>query len=364
MKHYHKVFQILGSMVGIGLLVLTALLSINVSLSNAADTLYVGDVGDNSVKSFNAETGEFLSATVKHSLAGLKGPRGILIALGGLLVSDQNAGTAAPGDIILYSLATGKFDFVVQNNLKKDAPSVPRGIILPPSVDGFPINVFYVADETEETSTKKPPTQGRIRVYTTAGVFVSDLTPPADLIDAFHPHGVVIGPDGLLYVSSAPNLSTPSVPGLGGQILRFNPDGSFNKVFISDAGGVGHLNRPEGLAFGPDGNLYITSFRAKATDTDKIKIYQGPGGASPGAFVDDIELDAVGQPRAFAGACLFGPGGKLFIPVSTGAVRLYDVTLKTFLNDFVPPGGPLVSGGYLTFGLTNPATLDYQPLAE
>jgi DNA-binding beta-propeller fold protein YncE len=189
---------------------------------------------------------------------------------------------------------------------------------------------------------------------------VRDLTPPANLIDTFHPNGLLIGPDGLLYAASAPKLSTPSVPGLGGQVLRFNPDGSFKDVFISDPGGVGQLNRPEGLVFGLDGNLYIVSFRADATDTDKIKIYQGPGGVSPGTFVDNIALDQVGQPRAFAGACLFGPEGKLFVPLSNGEVRRYDVTTK-IADPFVPAGGPLVSGGYLTFGKTNPATLNYEP---
>jgi DNA-binding beta-propeller fold protein YncE len=68
----------------------------------------------------------------------------------------------------------------------------------------------------------------------------------------------VIGPgDGYLYVSNYPNLAT----GLGGDVLRFTAGGDFVDVFIHDDGGVGHLNRPEGLVFGPDGSLYITSFR-------------------------------------------------------------------------------------------------------
>jgi hypothetical protein len=57
MKNKKEGWSILGSKVGVALLVLTALLCVNVSLANAADTLYVGDVGDNSVKSFNADTG-------------------------------------------------------------------------------------------------------------------------------------------------------------------------------------------------------------------------------------------------------------------------------------------------------------------
>jgi hypothetical protein len=83
-------------------------------------------------------------------------------------------------------------------------------------------------------------------------------------------------------------------------------------------------------------------------------------------MTDEIDLDVVGEPRAFAQALLFGPQGLLFVPISgsgpdTGAVRRYDVNSKVF-DDFVPPsaqGGALGAPWYLTFGETNPATLQY-----
>ncbi len=96
----------------------------------------------------------------------------------------------------------------------------------------------------------------------------------------------------------------------GGHVLRFNPDGSFKNVFISDNGGVGNLNRPEGLVFDPDGNLYITSFPADTTDTDSIRIY-----SANGDFLRKIDLDIVGQPRAYAQAIIFGPNRHLFVPI-------------------------------------------------
>jgi hypothetical protein len=131
------------------------------------------------------------------------------------------------------------------------------------------------------------------------------------------------------------------------------------------------FNRPEGLVFGPDGNLYVTSFQASSTDTDKILIFAGPYGRKPGALRGKIDLDQVGQDRAYAQALLFGPEGRLFVPItpSTGAyagqVRRYNVNdLGNIRFDiFVPSSSmgtsPLVSSWYLTFGNTDPATLNY-----
>jgi hypothetical protein len=85
--------------------------------------------------------------------------------------------------------------------------------------------------------------------------------------------------------------------------------------------------------------------------------------ATTGAEVNSIALDAVAQPRAYGEAILFGPGGRLFVPISTvsspdsGAVRSYDVSTGSFVN-FEPPG-TLGSGWFLTFRNTDPATLAY-----
>ena len=111
-------------------------------------------------------------------------------------------------------------------------------------------------------------------------------------------------------------------------MLRFEPDGSFVDTFIRDentTGDPGHLNRPDGLVFSPDGYLFVTSFRANANDGDSIRVYDANG-----LFVGKIDLDSPGGDRAFAQAILFGPGGHLFVPIAgngpdTGEVRRYSV---------------------------------------
>src|SRR5262249_18850917 len=151
-----------------------------------------------------------------------------------------------------------------------------------------------------------------------------------------------------------------SANGLGGEVMRFDPvSGNFLGDFVeSDA--VNDLNRPEGLVFGPDGNLYVTGFRAGATDTDKILEFS----RTTRAYLGKIDLDQAGQPRAYAQALLFGPDGKLFVPITdafpdntspyAGEVRRYDLGTDAY-DVFIPPvadGGPLGEPWYLTFGST------------
>jgi hypothetical protein len=148
-------------------------------------------------------------------------------------------------------------------------------------------------------------------------------------------------------------------------VLRFHIDpvtGAVTSQIFVQSDATNDLNRPEGLVFGPDGNLYITSFRADANDTDKILVFDRDGNFLKAKA---IGLDQLGQPRAFAQALLFGPGGFLYVPISgdgqhtTGEVRRYDVSAGSF--DISSTSAHLGQPWYLTFGKTNSATLVYEP---
>lgn len=309
------------------------------------DSLYVSDAGDNSVKRFCAQDGRLLDTFGNGSL---QGPRGILYE-GNILVANQNVLQPYPGEIDQYHHKDGTFLGALVPHTDPNAPFAPRGIIR-----GLDNNTLYVADLGSGNI-------GRVATYdVNTGHFLGDLD-FSSLINsesnptpgAFHPRGLVFGTDGLLYISLFSQIN----PLLGG-IVSYNFSTGAATVVASynqsTSGCTQHLHRPEGLTFGPDGNLYVTSFRAGLTDYDRILIFKN----GTGICIGEIPLDQ-GQPRAFAQYLLFGPGGLLYIPITnTGAVRTYSVSTMTFVN-FVPPGGPLHAGWGLTFGQTNPDTLAY-----
>jgi DNA-binding beta-propeller fold protein YncE len=320
------------------------------------DFLFIGDERDNTVKRFNPITGEFLNNFVVSGSGGLNGPRGLLYnSEGNLLVSNQNVDVNDPGNVLLYNGKTGAFIRELVSSEGCNAAFAPRGIILSNN------NSLFVADFLDINN--QP---GELREFNgSTGEFLRNLLHP-DFFAPFFPRGVVIGPhDGLLYVSVM-NIFN----GLDGWVLRFNPEtGEYLGEFITSSE-ENNLHRPEGLVWGPDGNLYVTSFLgADPSDVDKILIFN-----QSGELIDQIELYTPGAPRAFAQAILFGPNGKLYVPITgpfdqmgqpagvfTGSVRVYNVGTKMF-DEIVPPflsGGPLGVPWYLTFRNTDHATLTY-----
>jgi DNA-binding beta-propeller fold protein YncE len=323
----------------------------------AGDVLYIGDAADDSVKGFDAHTGEYLGTFVAAGAGGLHGPRGMIFRNPGtLLVANQNVDQPFNGEALRFNGQTGALTNALVPASNADAPFAPRGMVVKD-------NALYVADlqgaDTDE---------GRIAFYdANTGQFLGQFT-PAGFAGQFNPRAVVFGPDGGLYVSAFDFTNLAA-----GYVLRFDTaTGAYKIIAANDGDGVAEpgetqdLHRPEGLTFGPDGKLYVTSYRADATDNDRIIGFN----ASSGAVTTEINLDLPGQPRAFGQAIEFGPGGKLFVPISgngpdTGSVRSYDVATGTY-SVLVQPGGALGSGWYLTFGQTNPATLAYdtRPGAE
>jgi DNA-binding beta-propeller fold protein YncE len=319
----------------------------NPQATSEDDVLYIGDGGTDTIKSFDANTGAPVGESDGPGISGLAGPRGIVVSGGQLLVVNQNVGLDLAGEVLRFDTGTGTFLGALVASTGQDAPFAPDGIVLGGAGDLFVGNMLRKPNSG-------PP--GRVNRYDAgAGVLLGCLKMKTN---EHHPRGVVFGPDGLLYVSTRDFTN-----GQGGTVLRFYPDGK-SEVFIDDKGGVGQLNRPDGLVFGPDGRLYVTSFRSVPGDTDSIRIYKADG-----SFDGKIDLhNGTTDTRVFAQALLFGPGGKLFVPVSTsatpasstGEVRCYNSPITGDYSVFVTfESGLLLQPLYLTFGKTNPSTLDY-----
>jgi hypothetical protein len=322
-------------------------------LSGVHDVLDIGDNNDNTIKQFDAKTGAYLNTLVAPGSGGLAGPRGLIDRNNGqLLVANQNVDLPMNGEIDRYDDKTGAVLAPLVPASDPNAPFAPRGMVLDDKV----VYVANLQDNTDST------TNGEIKEYKAGnGKFLGNLV-PTGFSGQFNPRAVVFGPDGDLYVSAF-DVNNPLV----GNIVKFDTATGSSRVVafnngngIADPGETKDLHRPEGLTFGPDGNLYVTSFRADASDVDRILVLNG----TTGKLKHEISLDSVGGDRAFPQAILFGPGGDLFVPISgngpdTGAVRRYNVTTDAYTN-FVAPGGPLGSPWYLTFGKTDPSTLGYK----
>jgi hypothetical protein len=309
-----------------------------------ADSLYISDIGDNTVKQFDANTGAYEGTFVTAGSGGINVPVGIDFGPGhNLLVAtrDRNPFTT----VAEFDGQTGAPLGSLVPGSNPNAPWSARGIVRGPG------HKLFVADIGDFGRSGQHP--GQVRMYDDqTGQFLGSLQAPGFYEAQFNPRGVIIGPDGNLYVSTREPGAT------GGDIFKFNSiTGAFLGDFITSTP-ANDLNSPGVPAFGPDGNLYVSSFSAGGNDTDKILEFNG----TTGAYLGKIDLNQAGQPRAFAQQVLFGPEGKLFVPIqSQGEVRRYDVSSGTF-DVFVTPhaqGGPLVQPWNLTFGQTNPFDFSY-----
>ena len=163
-----------------------------------------------------------------------------------------------------------------------------------------------------------------IKRYTASGAYLGNFV-TAGSGGLRGPVGLAFGPDGNLYVASA---ST-------NQILKYSGvDGSFLGVHVGSG-----LVSPRFITFGPDQNLYIASYAGgvQKFSGNTLTTFISPGN---GEFE----------------AGVFGPDGNLYVSDFNfsgggGAVHQYNGTTGAYIKDFVTQHN----------NLSNPAGLDFGP---
>lgn len=277
-------------------------------------SLFVTSQLDRSVREYDETTGAFVK--VAASGGALGDPIGVVVGLdGNLLVTDGQT-----NQVKRYDKTTGAFiDVFASTNL-----AGPMGMTIHEGM-------LYVANSN--------PPMGVQRFDATTGVntghFVPSLTNP-------FPTDVKVNPANnhlyLVYWNDATvetfDLTTMASLGL---------------LFPAGSGG---LYTPPAIAFGPDGNLYVSGGRSP----NGVRRYD----PTTGAFID-IFADT-GDNYAFGIA--FGPDNNLyvvtlFINGGPPAVTRFNYPTGASMGFFVPPGGGLTDPYHLAFGAVPGATLTY-----
>jgi sugar lactone lactonase YvrE len=345
--------------------------------------LVVASYTNNSIFRYNENTGAFVDQIDPKNLANRFEAQGMVFGPDHNLYLGDRVFVNGPGNpavVQQYNGTTGAFQSVfASQNLTS-----PRGIIFGPDGD------LYVADGGTGSSNlvhvDGSPYSSVERFDGQTGAFLNYFVAPASGgINA--PGFLVFGPDGNLYVGNVhegsilrfygPNAADPGAPDPA--------PGQSGAYFVPPVGGG--LDAPQGLTFGPDGNLYVASSNWFTNGNGPNYIgdcppgsvlkFEGPSGPHPGAFLGAF-VPAGSGGLTNPEAVLFGPNGDLYVSscveklnkffsnlfsaavTGTSVVLRYDGTTGAFLGTFVTPdSGGLNCPISMTFTETDPVTLNY-----
>jgi streptogramin lyase len=278
--------------------------------------LFVTSQFDHSVREYDRTTGAF----VRVAASALGDPLGLVIGLdGNLLVSDGQT-----NQVKRYDSGTGAFiDVFASTNL-----AGPTGMTIHQGA-------LYV--------TNSNPPQGVQKFDATTGMHIGNFVPS---LANPSPRDVKVNPaNNRLYVlyynaATVETFDLTTMASLGLLMPAGSPLGS------------GGLYTPSAMAFGPDGNLYISG--GTFGGNLGVRRYN----PTTGAFIDFFAN--TGSDLYSPIGITFGPDNNLYVATQNAAnVMRFVYPTGTFKDFFVPNGGGgLTAPFHLTFG-SGPSILTY-----
>jgi glucose/arabinose dehydrogenase len=162
------------------------------------------------------------------------------------------------------------------------------------------------------------------------------------------PEALVFRNDGFLYVSNFGTnpANNMNMNVLDGQVTRYDATtGAFDSVFASSADIRGNA---DGMAFGPNGDLFVSVLNRNSPDVPGVLTFDGTTGAFKGQFTQGGNLSI---PRTIA----FGPDGNLYVidlnPNNTDSrIVRFDGTSGQYIDDYIPNGSGLHQARGVGFG--------------
>jgi WD40 repeat protein len=262
-------------------------------------------------------------------------------------------GTLNPGEVLEFDSNTGAYEGVFSPG---GGGTAGIGAARQPFFG--PDGNFYLVDALNQDVQRFTPSGTPLGVFATGNLPVPGV-------------GAAFGPDGNLYVSDQGNGTVVKFNGITGALIGtlasvssvsgilFSPDGSLLATRVNAgvvkidattgnettfiASGSGGLNGTQDGAYGPDGNLYLTSFLG-----GQVLEYNG----STGAFIK-VFIASINTPRGIA----FGPDGDLYVvDVTDNVVSKYDGSTGAFISN-IASGNGLSAPNYITFASTPSAAV-------